>query len=117
MGLVTSAGGMVLAVLAEKYIPGRAYLALVGTSMFAGLFVWIMILLTHIRFRRTLQRDAACQFLPAFPVLNLVALVGLIWVTLSTWLVPELRVTLLAGLPWLAIISLVYAARHARKHS
>jgi L-asparagine transporter-like permease len=115
--LTTSAGGMRLAVLAETYIPERAYLALVGTSMFAGLYVWIMILLTHLRFRRMHARDATPRFMPASPLLNLLALGGLVGVTLSTWFAPGLRVTLMAGVPCLAIISLAYRVGQARKRA
>lgn len=113
--LAASGIGMALAVLAEMYIPGRAYLALVGTSMFAGLFVWIMVLLTHLRFRRAHKHDAPVQFRVAAPFLNILALGGLVVVTLSTWYAPGLRVTLLAGAPWLAMISLTYAVWRARQ--
>ena len=115
--LAASGGGMALAVLAERYIPGRAYLALVGTSMFAGLYVWIMILLTHLRFRRAHAHDAPTLFMPASPLLNVLALAGLVWVTLSTWFAPGLRVTLLAGVPWLAMISLAYGVWRARNRA
>jgi L-asparagine transporter-like permease len=115
--LAASAGGMGLAVLAETCIPGRAYLALVGTSMFAGLYVWIMILLTHLRFRRRHAQEPSAHFIPASPLLNVLALVGLVGVTLSTWFTPGLRVTLLAGVPWLAMISLAYGAWHLKKRT
>ncbi|MGD0226126.1 MAG: amino acid permease [Terriglobia bacterium] len=115
--LAASGVGMGLAVLAETYIPGRAYLALVGTSMFAGLYVWIMILLTHLRFRRVHRNDASAHFMPASPLLNVVALAGLFWVTLSTWFVPGLRITLMAGVPWLVSISLAYGVWHTKNRA
>lgn len=115
--LAASEAGMVLAVLAEKLFPQRAYLVLVGTSLFAGVYVWAMILLTHLRFRRAHAGEVAAIALPAFPLLNWLALAGLAVVTVSTWFVPGMRVTLLAGLPWLAVISLVYWVRHARRRA
>jgi L-asparagine transporter-like permease len=113
--LATSGGGMALAVLAERYFPQRAYLALVGTSLFAGLYVWTMSLLTHLRFRRVHARDAANVSMPGFPVVNWLALAGLVLVTISTWFVPGMRVTLLAGVPWLAVVSLGYWVWRARQ--
>ncbi|MGD1156719.1 MAG: amino acid permease [Terriglobia bacterium] len=113
--LATSGGGMALAVLAERYFPQRAYLALVGTSLFAGLYVWTMSLLTHLRFRRVHARDAANVSMPGFPVVNWLALAGLVLVTVSTWFVPGMRVTLLAGVPWLAVVSLGYWLWRARQ--
>jgi len=108
---------MGLAAVAEYYIPGRAYLALVGTSLFAGLYVWIMILITHLRFRRIRRHESSAHFMPASPIMNVLALAGLLGVTLSTWFAPGLRITLMAGVPWLVFISLAYGAWHARKRA
>ena len=113
--LAASACGMGLAMLAEVCIPGRAYLALVGISMFAGLFVWSMILLTHLRFRRRHKNDGAARFIPAAPLVNGLALVGMAVVTISTWFTPGLRVTLLAGAPWLVLITIAYGVWRKRE--
>jgi AAT family amino acid transporter len=118
--LATSAGGMALAVLAERYFPQGAYLVLVGTSLFAGLFVWSMSLLTHLRFRRVHHHDGAALSMPGFPLLNWLALAGLVTVTVPTWFVPGMRVTLLAGVPWLGAVSLAYwiwRRQRGRAHS
>jgi amino acid transporter, AAT family len=115
--LAASGCGMGLAAVAEFYMPGRAYLALVGTSLFAGLYVWIMILITHLSFRRVHRVDASARFVPASPIMNLLALAGLLGVTISTWFAPGLRITLMAGMPWLVFISLAYGARRTRKRA
>lgn len=115
--LATSGGGMLLAVLAEIYFPQGAYLALVGISLFTGLFVWMMILLTHLRFRRSHRGDKAAFWMPGFPWLNGLALAGLVLVTVSTWFTPGMRITLLSGVPWLATLSLAYAVWRSRRHA
>ena len=112
--LLLSSVGLVAAVLAQKFFPGQAYLYMIGTAFFGGLYVWIMILVTHLAFRRRRQGDAAlATFMPAFPYLTWVGLVGLVGVGLSTRFVPGLELTLLAGLPWLGVISLGYWLWHA----
>jgi AAT family amino acid transporter len=113
-GLLASSGGMAAAVVAQRYFPQHAYLSLVGAAFFGGLFVWTMILLTHLRFRRACQGGTGfAALLPAFPYVNWLALVGLAIVAVSTWFVPGMRVTLLGGLPWLGLISLVYVVWRA----
>lgn len=112
--LLVSCGGMAVAVVAQKYFPQQAYLSLVGASFFGGLFVWMMILLTHLRFRRLRAQAGSLTLLPGFPYLNWLAIAGLVVVGISTWFVPGRRATLLGGLPWLAIVTLGYFLWHRR---
>lgn len=107
--LLTSSGGMILAVLAAKFFPQRAYLYLIGTAFFGGLYVWVMILITHLLFRRRHRSTPTlATFIPAYPLPTLLALVGLGVVSVATLFVPGLHVTLLVGLPWLGAVSLAY---------
>jgi len=120
--LAASSGGMAVAVVAQKYFPQRAYLSLVGASFFGGLFVWILILVTHLRFRhrhaagprQDTSSDAFTALLPGYPYVNWLALAGLGVVGISTWFVPGMRSTILAGLPWLGIVTLGYYLWHRR---
>jgi amino acid transporter, AAT family len=107
--LLASSLGMAVAVLAQRCFPKQAYLSMVGAAFFGGLFVWAMILLTHLHFRRMRQgMPGFAAFLPAFPYANWLALLGLMVVGASTLFVPGMRITLLGGLPWLGLISLAY---------
>jgi AAT family amino acid transporter len=107
--LAVSSGGMAFAVLAAKLFPQRAYLFFVGAALFGGLYVWFMILLTHFSFRRRHRGDSALvTFLPAFPHLTAAGLAALAVVGVSTLYVPGLRITLFGGLPWLAVVTLLY---------
>lgn len=107
--LLASSVGMAAAVLAQRYFPQRAYLYMIGASFFGGLYVWIMILATHLAFRRHHRGSATLRvFMPAFPYLSWLGLAGLAGVAVATLFVPGLRITLLGGLPWLGLISLGY---------
>jgi L-asparagine transporter-like permease len=107
--LIASSGGMALAVLAEKIFPQRAYLFLIGAAFFGGLYVWFMILVTHFAFRRRHQANTElARFMPAFPYLTVAGLGALALIAVSTLYVPGLRITLLGGLPWLALMTLAY---------
>ncbi len=113
--LLASSGGMVAAVVAQRFFPKHAYLYLVGTALFGGLYVWVMILLTHLRFRR--RREGGVDLLPCFPYLNWAAIVTLTLVGISTWFVPGMRSTLLAGIPCLAIVALGYFLWPSRRRA
>jgi AAT family amino acid transporter len=107
--LLVSSAGMGLALLLNVFYSATAYVYMFGAAFFGGLFVWIMIMVTHLAFRRRAP-EGAVRFAPRGPWSTLVGLGALIAVMISTWWVPELRITLKAGLPWLAFISLCYVA-------
>lgn len=112
--LLTSSGGMAAAVAAQKFFPQHAYLYMIGAAFFGGLYVWIMILVTHSAFRRHHRHNRDLKtFMPAFPYLTWAGVTALLAVSVATWFVPGLRITLLAGLPWLALLSLGYWFRRS----
>ncbi len=107
--LLVSSAGMALALLLNLYYSATAFVYMIGAAFFGGLFVWIMIMVTHLAFRRRAP-EGAVRFAPRGPWSTLVGLAALVAVMISTWWVPGFRITLAAGLPWLAFISLCYVA-------
>jgi AAT family amino acid transporter len=108
--LLVSSAGMVAALFLDHWFHATAYLYMMGAAFFGGLFVWIMILLTHLLFRRATARapQPPLRFAPRGPWSSLAGLLALLAVLASTRRVPGLRITLQAGVPWLAVISLCY---------
>ena len=93
-------------VLVQVLWPDTAYQKLVGVSLFGALFVWLMIFVSHIGFHR--------RSLPLGSCLGAAAIAGIL---VSTWWVPGLKTTLLAGVPWLAILGIGYAVSRRRAHA
>jgi len=83
---------------------------MIGLSSFGALFAWLMTLLTHLAFRRYHQRHAKpyLRLGPPGPWASAGGLIGVLAVLVSTWWVPGFRITLLAGLPWLALLTVCY---------
>jgi len=106
--LLVSSGGMVLALLLELRYRETAYVQMLGASFFGGLFVWIMIFVTHLVFRRRYAGAPLSFRAPGYPWVSMAGVVALAGVTVSTWWVPGMRITLGAGLPWLAFITACY---------
>ncbi len=109
--LLFSAGGLLAAVVLAYSFPGSAYIYMLGISLFGGLFAWLMIFVTHLRFRK--HWDARTdRTLPVrvkyFPYTTIVGGVAVLAVLVSTWWVDGMRVTLQAGVPWLAFITVAY---------
>ena len=137
--LLVSSAGMFAALLLEHFLQQSTYLYMLGAAFFGGLFVWMMIFVTHLAFRRRHAQDMASpgaasearrspgpqisrgksdapeqpaplRFAPPGPWTSLGGLAALTAVGISTWWIPGMRITLVAGLPWLAFISLCYLA-------
>src|SRR5438270_10111413 len=108
--LLASSIGMVAALFLERRYSGTAYVYMLGSAFFGGLFVWLMIFVTHLMFRRRRARsgEPAVRFGPRGPWSSLLGAAALGTVLVSTWWVPGLRITLTAGLPWLLVITLCY---------
>jgi L-asparagine transporter-like permease len=102
--LLVSAVGLGAAVVVRAFWPDSAYLWFFGVALFGGLFVWLMIFVTHIAFRGS--------DVPPGSVVGAVVVAGIL---VSTWFVPDLRSTLLAGGPWLLLLAIGYRiSRRAR---
>jgi AAT family amino acid transporter len=102
--------GMAAAILLAIYAPGRAFLLLYGVAVAGMFFVWIVILLTHLRFRRSiassgLQLPIKLIFSPYSNWLGIAALVA---ITATTFFVEGLQYSVPAFLPILLVLSLVY---------
>lgn len=95
--LLVSSVGLAAAVVVRALWPDSAYVWFFGVALFGAMFVWLMIFVTHIVYRR--PRHAFGSYLGA-------ALITAVLV--STWWVPDLRSTLLAGGPWLVVLAIGY---------
>jgi len=105
--LGVSTAGMIVAVLLALFAPKNAFLLLYGTAVAGMFFVWTVILLTHLRFRKALGPEKVAQLplkLAAHPLPTLAAIFMLVSISITTFWVDGLRysipvfVLLLAGI-------------------
>jgi amino acid transporter, AAT family len=106
--LLVSAAGLGLALLTSVLYPESAFVYLFGISLFGGLYAWLIIFVTHIVFRKRAQRPISASSLGA---------VSIAAILLTTWWVEGMRITLIAGLSWLALLSVAYWFAESRRSS
>jgi L-asparagine transporter-like permease len=115
--LAISAGGMMAAILLAIFARKDAFLLLYGTAVAGMFFVWIVILLTHLRFRQSIGRKTL-ETLPlrlhAHPLPTLASIAAIAAIALSTFWVDGLRYTLLTFASFLLIMSIVYVKYRKR---
>ncbi len=107
--LLVSAAGLALAILASFLAPQSAFVYLFGISLFGGLYTWLVIFVTHIFFRRSKP-----NWQPSLALGSLAGAIAIAAILLTTWWVEGMRITLIAGLSWLAILSTAYAMVHRK---
>src|SRR5438128_1096047 len=105
--IVASSAGMALALVSELVSPKTAYLQMLGAAFLGWLCGWRIVLAAHIRFRRRFTGKLIFRA-PFYPWASASGIAALAAITISTWWVPGMKITLIAGLPWLAFISLCY---------
>jgi L-asparagine transporter-like permease len=88
---------------------------MVSISSFGAMFTWMMIFVTHYAFRnaRTAAGQAPLTFrMWGFPLTTLLGAALMAAVLLTTAFTSAFRMTLVFGLPFLAILSLIYLLRY-----
>jgi len=115
--LLASSMGMVVAILLAIYIPKRAFLLMYGSAVAGMYFVWIVILLAHLRFRRSL--GAKVSELPlrlkAFPISSYLAIAALLALGASTFYVDGLQYSVPIFVILMAVMSFGYWSVHRRR--
>jgi AAT family amino acid transporter len=109
--LLFSAAGLGAATLLAFLFPASAYVYMFGIALFGGLFVWLMIFITHLGFRRQWRRQGGRVLpvrAPLFPLTTIVGALAVLAILISTWWVDGMRVTLEAGIPWLLLLTALY---------
>jgi AAT family amino acid transporter len=114
--LLVSAASFALAIVIALLYPDGAYVYLFGVSLFGGLYVWLMIFVTHLFFRPKWEA-AGRPRLPVrmigYPYTSVLGAAAMLAILATTWWVEGMRVTLIAGVPWLGLLTAAYFLRGA----
>ncbi|MGH8279133.1 MAG: amino acid permease [Gammaproteobacteria bacterium] len=99
--------GIIVALALNVYTPA-AFNILFGVSIFGGIFVWIMILVTFIAYRRSPNHARASFKAPFSPWLQVlgIALLGAVLVTMA--FEPSWRFAWFVGPPYIIFLFIVY---------
>jgi len=111
--LLFSVAGLGVATLFAFAFPASAYVYMFGIALFGGLFAWLLIFITHLGFRRHCQAERLSRLpfvMPLFPLSTILGGLAVLAILVSTWWVPDMRVTLEAGIPWLLLLTVLYFA-------
>jgi len=109
--LLVSAAGLCLAMLTSFLYPQSAFVYLFGISLFGGLYAWLVIFVTHLFFRRR----RAGRWSPARMLGSALGSASIVAILLTTWWVEGMRIALIAGVSWLAVLTVAYIMINRRR--
>lgn len=114
-GILMSGIGMLLGVSLSYVLPDQIYLFLISSGGFSLLFAYLVIMMTHLRFRRShgCPPQGHCQ-LAWYPYSTWIGIISLIIAIATMPLIPGQGAGLFAGLALIAVYSvLFYLFRYA----
>ncbi|WP_116113551.1 amino acid permease [Austwickia chelonae] len=102
---------LLLAAVLNALMPEDVFRTIASIATFATVWVWIMILLSHIAMRREIaaQGRAASEFpVPFWPVASYAAVAFMAFVIVMLGWFPDTRVALVVGLVWMLFLLVAY---------
>ncbi len=106
--LLISSIGLAIAMLLNVLTPD-AFGKLFGISIFGGIFVWIMIFVTFLRFRKENGKIASLSYKsPWHPIPALLGMLLLIGILITMFFSPDWNYAWYFGVPWIVLIVLSY---------
>jgi L-asparagine transporter-like permease len=109
--LMASTAGIIAAILLAIFNPKNSFLMLYGTAVAGMLFVWLVILTTHLRFRQTITSVRLLSLpmrLRVHPFFTILGIVLLMAIAVTTYFVDGLEWSVPAFSVFLGLITLVF---------
>jgi L-asparagine transporter-like permease len=116
--LLVSTAGIVAAILLSKFRSRNAFLILYGIAVAGMLFVWLVILNTHLRFRKAISNERLLSLpmrLRAHPFFTVAGIVLLLGISITTFFVEDMEWSVPVFVVFLGLISLVYLQGRVRQ--
>jgi amino acid transporter, AAT family len=110
-----SAIGIALATVLNVLYPDTSFVMMMSVSMFGAMFTWLMIFVTHLFFRRHHRGQALAFRMWGFPVTSLLGAALMFAALVTTYFTREFRMTLFCGVPFMIVLSIVYAVWYRGK--
>jgi L-asparagine transporter-like permease len=112
--LLASTLGIGLAAVLNVIYHEGAFLVMLAIASFGPLFTWLMIFVTHLKFRRAHEGEALVFRMWGYPYTSLLGAALMTAALVTTLFAPAFRPTLIYGVPFLILLSAAYAIGRKR---
>ncbi len=105
--VAASGACILLAAVLARFTP-KAYAYLQGVALFGAITVWVLILVSHLGFRRKRTAAELLVRMPFFPFMQIAGLGLLAAILITMGLDKDWNVSWIVGVPWLILLSIAY---------
>ncbi|WP_338626292.1 amino acid permease [Selenomonas sp. TAMA-11512] len=115
-GILVSSGITLIVVAANYFFPGEVFMYFLAVATAAAVIDWVMIAVTHLKFRQYIEREGKTTKFRAIgcPILNWVCLLFLAAVIVMMARIEGMRLAIVIMPVWLAAIYVAYRVRGAK---
>lgn len=108
-GIIFSGLSMLIALILGIFLPSEVYIFLVSSGGFSLLFTYLVILVTHYKFRKNngCPPEGKCRF-PGYPYTSYLSIIALISIIVTMPLIPGQGAGLVAGIGLIIFYTLIY---------
>lgn len=111
MTVATMAAVLLIGVVLNVLLPENLFKIIASIATFATVWVWLMILLSHLAMKRDIKRRGlpASEFgVPFWPLASYAALGFMVFIVVLLGIMPDTRVALLVGMVWIGLLFVAY---------
>ncbi|MFC3886359.1 alanine permease AlaP [Bacillus songklensis] len=116
--VLATAGALLIGVVLNYIVPAKVFTWVTSISTFGAIWTWCMILLSQIRYRKSLspeQKQGLKYKMPLYPFTSYLSLAFLIGVAGLMAYFPDTRIALFVGPLWLVILVALYYGKGFNK--
>jgi L-asparagine transporter-like permease len=105
-----ASGVVILTALGLAKLTPKAYAYLQGVALFGAIVVWMLILISHLRFRQRHRAADLVVRMPLFPAMQIAGLGLLAALLITMGLDKDWTLSWIVGVPWLILLTIGYFA-------
>lgn len=112
-----STSGVAVAAVLVALAPDTAFTVMMAIAMFGALFTWLMIFVTHLRFRSKYRGPTLAFRMWGHPFGSLLGAALVAAILLTTAFTREFRMTMVVGIVFVVLLTLAYALHYRHQHA
>jgi L-asparagine transporter-like permease len=114
LAAIMISGACILVAAAVSKLTPKAFTYLFGVALFGAIIVWMVILFSHLSFRRRHRAEDLPVRMPLFPFMQIAGLLLLAALLITMGLDKDWWMSWICGVPWLVLLTVGYLAWKAK---